>query len=179
MANSLWIVGTSERIYFWTDNWLGETVVDLIQLDSVFHAHLHGKVSEVIVNGGWHLPAALRYFGDIQSRLNALVLPTIHLPDELVWAHAPDGLLTAKTAVSFLRPAAALLPWADSIWCSVVPPSHSFIFWRLHHKKMPTDDNLRSRGCIVVSVCSLCFPQLNRQIIFFFGVRLLWIFGTG
>ena len=105
MANSLWIVGTVERINFWM-----EIVVDLIQLDSVFHAHLHGKVSEVIINDGWHLPVALRDFGDIQRLLNALVLPTNHLPDELVWAHAPDGLLTAKTAVSFLRPAAALLP---------------------------------------------------------------------
>jgi hypothetical protein len=33
MENSLWIVGTGEEIQFWTDNWLGEPVVDLIHLD--------------------------------------------------------------------------------------------------------------------------------------------------
>jgi len=55
MENSLWIVGTGEKIQFWTDNWLGESLVDLIQLDSDFHGLLKGTVSEVIVNGGWEL----------------------------------------------------------------------------------------------------------------------------
>jgi len=32
MENSLWIVGTCEIINFWTDNWLGEPLVDFIQL---------------------------------------------------------------------------------------------------------------------------------------------------
>jgi hypothetical protein len=130
--------------------------VDLLQLDSEFHAHLQGKVSEVIVNGGWLLPSALRDFGDIQSRLNSLHLPTGHLPDVLVWAHASDGFLTSKMALSFLHPTSTLLPWAEHIWCPAVPPSHSFIFWRLHNGKMPTEENLRAQGCIVVSIFTLC-----------------------
>jgi len=156
MENSLWIVGIGEIINFWTDNWLEEPLVDFIQLDSDFHGHLKGTVSEVIANGGWELPAVLKDFGDIQNRLESLVLPTGQLPDVLVWTHALDGILTSKLAFSFLRPTTTLLPWAEHIWRSSVPPSHSCIYWRLHHGKMPTDENLRNRGCIVVSVCSLC-----------------------
>ena len=55
-----------------------------------------------------------------------------------------------------MRPQTPLLPWAESISNSAIPPSHSFIYWRLCHGKMPTDENLQSRGCIVVSICSLC-----------------------
>ena len=147
MENSLWIVGSGENIQFWTDNWLGEPLVDLIQLDSEFHGHLKGSVSEVIVNGGWELPAVLKDFGDINARL---------APDVLVWSHNPDVVLTSKLAFSFLRTQNTILPWAEQIWSSAIPPSHSCIYWRLHHGKMPTDENLRSRGYIVVSVCSLC-----------------------
>jgi hypothetical protein len=74
----------------------------------------------------------------------------------LVWRHTSDGTLSSKHAFSFIRPQTPFLPSADLIWNSVIPPSHSFIYWRLHHGKMPTDENLRSRGCIVVSICSLC-----------------------
>jgi hypothetical protein len=37
-----------------------------------------------------------------------------------------------------------------------VPSSNSFVVWRCLHNKMPTDDNLLRRGCIIVSVCVLC-----------------------
>jgi len=48
------------------------------------------------------------------------------------------------------------LSWADKIWMGCIPTSHSFTFWRLMHRKVPTDDNLRSRGCIIVSACCFC-----------------------
>jgi len=115
LGNSLWMVGTEEKIPFRTDNWLGEPLVNLLHLDSDFHGHLHGKVSVVIVNGSWELPAAIIEYGDIQDRLESLVLPTIQLPDVLVWPHASDGILSLKHALAFLRERSPLLPWADHI----------------------------------------------------------------
>ena len=44
MANSVWVVGTGENINFWTNNWLGDPLVDLLNLDIDFHAHLKGTV---------------------------------------------------------------------------------------------------------------------------------------
>ena len=130
--------------------------MDLLNLDADFHGHLKGMVSEVIVNGTWNLPAVLSDVGDIKDRVDDIVLPFTQLPDVLVWRHTSDGSLSSKHASIFMRPRTHMLPWADLIWNSAIPPSHSFIYWRLHHGKMPTDDNLRSRGCIVVSVYNLC-----------------------
>lgn len=45
---------------------------------------------------------------------------------------------------------------AKKIWRTCIPPSKSFVLWRLMHNKLPTDDNLYARGCILVSMCSLC-----------------------
>jgi len=142
MANSVWVVGTGESINFWIDNWLGEPLVDLIHLETDFHAHLKGTVSEVIVNGALRLPTVLTAVGDIQTRVNEIILPTGKLPDALVWNHTSDGNLTSKQAFDFLRPRSLSLPWAESIWSSAIPPSHSCIYWRLHHDKMPIDENL-------------------------------------
>lgn len=52
-----------------------------------------------------------------------------------------------------------LLPWAEHLWNSCIPPSHSFIFWQLIHGKMPTDENLRNLGCVIVSICSFCLKS--------------------
>jgi len=152
----LWVVGTGENIHFWTDNWIGDTLVDLMNIDVEFHDQMKGMVSEVIVNGTWNIPEAISEFGDIRERSDAIVIPHNQLLDVLVWKHSLDGTFSSKIACNFLRPLSPVLPWADSIWSAAIPPSHSFIYWRLYHRKIPTDENLRSRGCVVVSVCSLC-----------------------
>lgn len=36
------------------------------------------------------------------------------------------------------------------------PPSKSLLVWRSSHNKLPTDDNLSTRGCYLPSMCSLC-----------------------
>lgn len=42
------------------------------------------------------------------------------------------------------------------IWNSAIPLSRLFFLWRISQGKLPTDDNLMKRGCIIVSMCSLC-----------------------
>lgn len=50
-SNSLWVAGTGENINLWSDNWLGEQRVDLLQIDPVHHANFSGMVADVIVDG--------------------------------------------------------------------------------------------------------------------------------
>jgi len=59
----------------------------------------------------------------------------------------------------FLRSPLVRLDWPAVIWRTCIPPSHSFVFWRLMLSKLPTDDNLRTRGCTIVSVCVLCYKH--------------------
>ncbi|XP_039682998.1 uncharacterized protein [Medicago truncatula] len=159
LVNSLWIVGNGDSINFWTDNWLGAPLVELLNLDKEFHGHLIGKHSEAIINGALLLPTTIAASGDIQARMDSIVLPSSPLPDLFVWQHSSDGSLSSKHAFAFLCPRATLVPWAEVIWSAAIPPSVSFLYWRIHHGKMPTDDNIRTRGCIVVSVCSLCLQD--------------------
>jgi len=153
--NSLWIVGTGENIYIWTDNWLGKPLVDLFHIDLYFHVGFRGKVSKIIFDGVWNLPPTL-LVNEVTDRLDTIVLPRVPLPDTLVWSHSVDGKLTSKNEVVFLRSAAPHLPWADLIWNGCIPPSNSFTFWRLMHRNMPTDENPQTRGCVIVSVCCFC-----------------------
>lgn len=96
---------------------------------------------------------------EVTTRLTSIILLVMPLSDKLAWAHSTDGLLTGKESFSFLRPVATSLSWADRIWKPCIPASHSFIFWRLMHRNMPTDENLWSCGCLIVSVCILCMSD--------------------
>lgn len=69
--------------------------------------------------------------------------------------------MTAKHAKLFLTPAAPVLGWPDLIWRPCIPPSHAFIYWRWFYGKLPTDENLRTRGCAIVSVCNCCMNSVE------------------
>jgi hypothetical protein len=106
--NSLWIVGTGEKISLWNDNWLGVSLVDLFNVDPYFHAGFTGKVSKIIVDGRWNLPPPLMV-DDVTDRLASIVLPRVPLPNTFVWSHSADGKLSSKAALEFLQPAAPRL----------------------------------------------------------------------
>ncbi|GAU10222.1 hypothetical protein TSUD_423240, partial [Trifolium subterraneum] len=61
-----------------------------------------------------------------------------------------------------------VLPLASIIWQAFIPPSHSFVAWRLMLGKMPTGENLRMRGCVIVSMCPLCSRDCDSSEHLFF-----------
>lgn len=93
-----------------------------------------------------------------------VTLPVSPLPDKCVWMHSTDGELSAKLAFRFLNPDPPTLNWASFIWCACIPPSHSFIFWRLMLSKLPIDEKLQLRGCTLVSMCPLCSRNSESSI---------------
>jgi len=54
-------------------------------IDPPFHAAFTGKVSDVIVDGGWNLPTALESIPKVTNRLELIVLSSTLLPDTLLW----------------------------------------------------------------------------------------------
>jgi len=169
IPNSIWVVGTGEKIHFWTDNWPGEPLVDILQIDPMVHINFNGLLCDVITNAAWNIPVEVYSSPDVASRLAYITLPSSALSDLFSWSHTPDGKLSAKLAFSFLRPQAPTLPWASTIWTTCIPPSHSFIFWCLVHGKIPTDDNLSSRGCAIVLMCSFCLKNVETSDHLFFN----------
>lgn len=74
-------------------------------------------------------------------------------------------------------PACLVLSRPKLIWRQCIPPSKSFIIWRVIHNKMPTKDNLWRIGCIVVSIFSLCGTIANTTSHIFFNCsycKCLW-----
>jgi len=67
--------------------------------------------------------------------------------------------MTNKLAFNSLYGNSQRVPWSNFIWTTFIPPSRSFITWRFLHDKLPTDDNLRKRGCTIVSICCFCMEQ--------------------
>nr|KYP56006.1 hypothetical protein KK1_002232 [Cajanus cajan] len=54
--------------------------------------------------------------------------------------------------------------WGKVIWANFLPPTCSCILWKLIYHKFPVDDNLISRGVIVVSMCSLCVTAMQNSV---------------
>jgi hypothetical protein len=124
ISNSIGIVGTGANIKLWTDNWLGNRMVDLLH---ILHKHLISSVTDVIVDGGWNLPLEVMAAPGVANRIHSMVLPTTPLSDSLVWSHSSYGKLSSKQDFDFLWSVDVVLPWAAVIWKTCIPPSHSFI----------------------------------------------------
>jgi len=137
-------VGTGANIKLWTDNWLGNRLVDLLHILPSLHKHLRSSVADVIVDGGWNLPSEVLAAPGMANRIHVIVFPTTPLLDSLFWSHSSDGKLSSKQAFNFLKPVDVVLPWAVAIWKSCTSPSHSFILWCIMHGKMPTDEKYPS-----------------------------------
>jgi len=179
IENSIWLIGNGEKINLWLDNWLGSSLVSVFNINPAARKSLCSTLSSVLDAGRWHLPPLLLSNSVVAASILNTTLPVTPLLDKLVWIHTTDGDLSAKKAFLFLRGKSNLIDWATLIWRPCIPPSHSFIFWRLVHKKLPTNEHLRSHGCTIVSICVLCFRAAETSEHLFFLVIMRFLSGVG
>ncbi|KAF1886785.1 hypothetical protein Lal_00046022 [Lupinus albus] len=153
--NSLFLVGNGHDTNFWTDNWLGDPLVEILQIPEFLHNSLQAKVADFYDGTNWLIPQLLfdkcLQLGARMSQIH----PTIDR-DNIIWTRTNNEILTLKESYIHLSPISSLPSWCKIIWSNSIPPSKSFTTWRLIHKRMPTNENLMSRGCSMASKCSLC-----------------------
>ena len=156
LSHSKWSVGNGCNINFWADNWIERTIAEHWGIPhSILHS-LSMKVSDCIVDGNWCLPAFfINRDAALASKVQTVTLPVDQLSNKLMWKSATDGELSHKIAYAFLNGTGQRAPWVSILWNTYIPPSRASITWRLLYNKLPTDDNLRKRGCSIVSIC--CF----------------------
>lgn len=140
----------------WFDNWMGSSLVSLMEFPPHLFPRLKANLSFVMADGKWNIPRIILDFPLVAAQIMLVTLPVSPLSDKCIWIHSLDGELSAKLAFQFLNLSSPKLEWASVIWRPRIPPSHSFIFWRFMLSKLPTDENLQSRGCTLVSMCLLC-----------------------
>jgi ribonuclease HI len=90
--------------------------------------------------------------------------------------------LQLKEAYLFISHTWQELHWAKIIWCADIPPSKSLFVWRLMNDKVPTDENLKFRGCFIPSMCNLCNSHEESSFHLFFDCKFairLWSWLAG
>ncbi|XP_019430034.1 PREDICTED: uncharacterized protein LOC109337509 [Lupinus angustifolius] len=156
--NSIWIVGSGDSINFWKDNWLGQPIVDQLNIPHELHRDLHATVADFTNGYNWNIPTTLaNHCPEITEQIGRI--SRAGSKDRLMWKHADNGSLTLKEAHHAITNHPVHLNWCKLIWSRAIPPSKSFITWRIMHHKMPTDDNLMARGCAMASICNLCYKS--------------------
>jgi len=154
--NTVWIIGNGSNINLWRDNWMGTPLITLFNVPSSRFPTLDDKLDSIIDRGKWQIPKPLIDFPTVAENALKIILPVTPLADRRIWKNAADGVLSAKLAYHTLLPPHVTLDWAKDVWRNCIPPSHSFVLWRLMLLKLPTDENLQKRGCTLVSICVLC-----------------------
>jgi hypothetical protein len=78
-----------------------------------------------------------------------------HVEDKLWWIPSSKGSFEVSTFYQVLSPPGSIpFPW-KGIWRTNAPPRVAFFAWMAARSKIPTIDNIRRRGMIVVNRCWL------------------------
>ncbi|CAM8943762.1 unnamed protein product [Rhodiola kirilowii] len=84
-----------------------------------------------------------------------------NLPDNLSWHRSAFGHFSTqafRAVCNTPRPRDKIL---SSVWQAWIPPKISAFVWRLKHRAVPTDDQIRSCGIYLASSCRCC--QMPRE----------------
>jgi hypothetical protein len=121
-------------------------------------------------------------FSNLASIISTVSIPMEITQDNLIWKHSDNGDLELKHAYDFKLAQVQELHWARLIWNVDIPPSKSLLAWRLMHDKLPTDDNLMTRGCSIPSMCNFCLKHTETSFHIFFECQFaikLWSWLAG
>ncbi|XP_019455087.1 PREDICTED: uncharacterized protein LOC109356210 [Lupinus angustifolius] len=165
--NSIWLVGDGLSVNFWRDNWLGEPLVDTLNIHRDIHDNLQGFIANYTMDSKTIILGELnRNFSSLSNDIAAYKRHDGQ--DKLVWMPTMDGSMTSRDSFEFVHKVGDKLSWCKHIWSFSIPPSKSFTVWRLFHRKMPTDDHLQKRGCMLASKCNLCNCNVETEDHLFF-----------
>lgn len=169
LDHSSWSVGNGKTIHFWNDKWLDRSIVTHWNVPQSVSSSLNMLVSDCIHEGRWRIPAFIAHKDPtLASQICKIILPSADIEDKLCWVASMDGELNSKIAYKTMIGSGPQIHWDKLLWNSYIPPSRSFITWRLLHNRLPTDDNLRKRGCFIVSICCFCLKsEESSQHLFF------------
>jgi len=144
-------------VSFWTDRWLERTTTNFWQIPNHLHFLLDMHVVDYIVDNSWNLPTYFRAMDrELTDRILSITLPSEQTADKLNWTASTDGTLTNKLAFAFSAGTRPKVIWSKLLWNTFVLPTRAYVCLRFLHNKLPTYDNLRKHGFVIVSRCCLC-----------------------
>lgn len=130
--------------------------MDLLELPQHMQQLLQASVADFISENKWNIPDIFyKKYTDLGNLLARITTPVFNEVNQLIWQTSSTRILSFKEAFLNFQPVQSHCSWS-LIWSLVIPPSKSFVAWRLLHNKIATDDQLQKRRCNLSSICSLC-----------------------
>ncbi|XP_019465376.1 PREDICTED: uncharacterized protein LOC109363572 [Lupinus angustifolius] len=178
LNNSVWILGNGMNINYWCDKWPSIPLIDSLSIPSFLHNSLMASVADFTFHSKWIIPKPIaENFPNIAREIASIGISLN--PDVLAWEGSNDGQLSLNDVFSYLALPSNPRNWCRMIWSNSIPPYKSFTTWRLLHRRMPTNDQLQTRGCNLASMCSLSRTIQKPLITYSWIVILLFFFGNG
>ncbi|PNX87329.1 hypothetical protein L195_g043416, partial [Trifolium pratense] len=120
---------------FWTDNWLGTSLTERLQLPQQLWPRLTAPSASYIHNGAWRIPDCIQEIdSSVVQQIQRVILPVAALPDRMIWCNSKDGQLSTKQATLHLS-TTVTVPWAVWLWKKSIRPSNSFVSRKLPLRK--------------------------------------------
>lgn len=117
---------------------------DVLNISANMHKGLNTSVAFFIENGNWIIHGTLlSKLSSLGINLSHIVVPKFSVADQLLWQDSSLGILSFKEVFLHLKPSMPQVPWCKSVWNATIPPSKSFITWRLMHNRLAADKNLQ------------------------------------
>lgn len=153
------IIGNGEKTSLWDDPWhhrgiLSNFFTPELQYSSMCNKFV--KVSKLIQENTWHIPAQLRR---AMPDITVAIEEEIEISgenDEIVWTASLHGDFTFKDTYHCIRNGVAPVAWHSLVWFSHNIPRHSFIAWMLLKEGLKTLVKLKQWNVVQSEVCILC-----------------------
>lgn len=139
LQNTSWQLGNGTQISFWTNHWLSQPLVGLMHIPEFWLQNLSAMVKDFIHEGDWHISDILQnQYSCLEKEVQQIRIPKLLAEDHMVWNKSDSGMLTHKEAYLFQNTTGQNINWGNINWHRFIPPSKSFLSWRVFHNKLPT-----------------------------------------
>lgn len=149
---------------------VGLPLCEVFHIRPNIHNSLTSRVYDYLNDFQWIIPWQLQVqFPNLTQIVENIVIPLEHKQVKLMWTNSKSGDVSLKDAYQLKSHTMQKIHWATTIWSIDIPPSRSFVAWRIMHDRMPIDEKLKERDCKFPSICTLCLSQEETTFHLFFA----------
>ncbi|XP_026378615.1 uncharacterized protein LOC113273060 [Papaver somniferum] len=136
----------------WKDKWVKDyAIIERHEDDIYILQNTNLKVSDLIQNGEWNIPAAMVNFFDTNEQ------PVLrHGKDKRIWTQDITSSFTVANAAQMIRKKHSKVTWEKQVWQPCIHPYTSCNVWKILRGDCATEETVRKKGFHTVSKCYLC-----------------------
>lgn len=155
-----WVVGSGLDILFWSDKWVGDSMVRDCVSGPLNHHELDLKVSNFLENGKWTLNELSFNLPPNLLKMNlCTAVPYSNLLDKPISKYANNDKFVFKKSYNdqFFFDSALTKDFLK-IWNASTLPKLKVFMWQCFSATLPTKNTLSSKGMPITPSCPFC-PQ--------------------